>query len=312
MSNGEDYPSLMRLLHMLESDLHPQSASQASADSRDAAVTSAVQHTGSVNAAATSALITTMQMSSGRAISSTDTSLEGAQAIGAAVPPLAALPAAVLPPVAPPLAAPPPAVLPSVAPPLAVPPVAALPLAAPPLAAAVLPPVAPPLAATPVAALPLAAPPLPAPPQEQPANPTLDTVDGITTAMMRPEQPADVPGPSKALPDVELAAQCERESQARSSTGIGMSQPAVIIEQLAAMLRAAQSDLQALGTGTEDPLPQAPDAVAGQKLTSEAGQEARADMPASPARMNAAASGGKAAAHSEASPEAHCRPLVNP
>ena len=270
MSNGEDYPSLMRLLHMLESDLHPQSASQASADSRDAAVTSAVQHTGSVNAAATSALITTMQMSSGRAISSTDTSLEGAQAIGAAVPPLAALPAAVLP------------------------------------------PVAPPLAATPVAALPLAAPPLPAPPQEQPANPTLDTVDGITTAMMRPEQPADVPGPSKALPDVELAAQCERESQARSSTGIGMSQPAVIIEQLAAMLRAAQSDLQALGTGTEDPLPQAPDAVAGQKLTSEAGQEARADMPASPARMNAAASGGKAAAHSEASPEAHCRPLVNP
>ena len=305
MSNGEDYPSLMRLWNMLESDLLPQFASQTSADSRDAAVTSAVQHTGSVNAAPTSALIETRQMSSGRAISSTDTSIEGAQAIGAAAPPLAAPPPAVLSPVAPPLAAPPvaappPAVLPPVALPLAAPPVAAPPVAAPPVAAL-------PLAAPPVAALPLAA-----PPQEQPATPALDTLNGITTAMMRPEQPADVTSQSKALPGVELAAQFERESQTRSSTGMGTSEPALIIEQLAAMLRAAQSDLQALGTGIEDPLPQAPHVVPGEGVASEAGQEVRADMPASQAHMNAAASDGKAAAKSDASPPAHRRPLANP
>ncbi len=339
MTNGEDYPSLMRLLQMLESDLLPLSASQASADSSDTAVTSADQHPGSVNAAPTSGLIATRQLCSGQAISSTDSSLEGTQATGAAAPTLTALPPAVLPPVAPPQAAPPPAVLPSVAPPLAAPPVAALPLAAPPVAAAVLPPVAPPLAAPPMAAL----------PQEQPAILPLDALNGITTAIMRPEQPADVTSQSNALPGVELTAQFEKDSQTRSSTGVGMSEPDVIIEQLIAMLRVAESDLQALGTGTEDPLPQIseaePDviieqltamlhaaqadlqalgigtedplrqiseAVAGEELTSEAGQEARADMPASQARMNAAASDGKAAYQSDASPQAHRRPLATP
>ena len=278
MTNGEDYPSLIRLLNMLELGLLPQPVSQASADSSDTAVSSAGQHPGSVIATPPSALNDPMQMSSGRAISSTDTSIESAQATAASAPPLAA-------------------------PPPAAPPLAALPLAAPPVAA-------PPVAALPVAALPRAAP-LAAPPQEQSAIPMLDTVDGITTAIRRPEQPADVTGLSKALPGVESAAQFERESQTRSSIGTGTSEPIVMSEQLAAM-HAAQSDLQALGTGTEDPLPQAPEAAAGEKSTSEAGQEVRTDMQASHARMNAAASDGKAAADSEASPQAHRRPLASP
>ncbi|KAA6423219.1 MAG: hypothetical protein FRX49_07206 [Trebouxia sp. A1-2] len=150
MTSSKDCPSLRRLPHMLESHVHPQPASQASVDSSDTAVAFAEQHPGSVVAAPLSASNDRMQMSSRQIISSTDTSLESAQAIGSAAPALA-VPPFVAPPfqlVAPPQVAPLPAA------PLLVAPTPAGPAPAAPAL------VAPPLAAPRLAAVPVAAPPL--------------------------------------------------------------------------------------------------------------------------------------------------------